>query len=525
MKAVAGRIQALVFGGDSLRIGLVRTGSLLAAIAVLAALVTRSARGDALEEIRHRGTLIWGGDQEGGAPYVYPDPKDPEHLIGFEVELAEMLAQELGVKAKFQQGQWDRVPQMLGNEIDIALNGFERTPERMRDYLCSRPYYMYGLQLVVRPDSPIHSWDELRAGNSDGQPYEVGVLGGTAAQTYLEHLKKDSSANITITSYDGTTDALEHVKTKVLDTTVQDECAALFYVNRDPELALVGWPVNAGYYVVLAKQGETKLLAAIDEALGKIISDGRLESLYDKWQMGGRRQTLLLRKESDTVVAETPTLANILRTDLPVLLESAGMTVLLSVVSFPLAIAIGIAIAVGRLYGPWIVAKPMGIYVEVLRGTPLMLQLYAIFFLLPKIGLALPALVAGIAGLAINYSAYEAEIYRAGLQAIPRGQMEAALALGMTPFQAIRRIILPQAFRIVIPPVTNDFIALFKDTSVCSVITIVELTKRYSILALSTGAIVQLAGITAVLYMLMSFPLSVFARWSEWRLDADATHR
>jgi len=91
----------------------------------------------------------------------------------------------------------------------------------------------------------------------------------------------------------------------------------------------------------------------------------------------------------------------------------------------------------------------------------------------------------------------------------------------MTPALAIRRIILPQAFRIVIPPVTNDFIALFKDTSVCSVITIVELTKRYSILALSTGAIVQLAAITAVLYMLMSFPLSVAARYSERRLAGE----
>ena len=130
----------------------------------------------------------------------------------------------------------------------------------------------------------------------------------------------------------------------------------------------------------------------------------------------------------------------------------------------------------------------------------------------------MPALVAAIAGLAINYSAYESEIYRAGLQAIPRGQMEAALSLGMSQMLAVRRIILPQAFRIVIPPVTNDFIALFKDTSVCSVVTVVELTKRYSILALSTGAIVELATLTALLYMLMSYPLSVFARWSERRL-------
>jgi polar amino acid transport system substrate-binding protein len=152
------------------------------------------------------------------------------------------------------------------------------------------------------------------------------------------------------------------------------------------------------------------------------------------------------------------------------------------------------------------------------RGTPLMLQLYAIFFLLPKLGIELSPIVAAISGLAINYSAYEAEIYRAGFQAVPLGQWEAALSLGMTRGQAIRRILLPQAFRLVIPPVTNDFIALFKDTSVCSVVTVVELTKRYSVLALSTGAIVELAAVTAVLYLLMSYPLSLVARWSERRL-------
>jgi polar amino acid transport system substrate-binding protein len=493
--------------------------SILAA-GFVASVCTRSASADALDEIHHRGTLVWGGDQEGGAPFVFPDAKDPTQLVGFEAELADMLAGELGVKAKFQQGQWDRVPQMLGNQIDIALNGFERTPERMRDYLCSRPYYMYGLQLIARSDSPIHSWDELRAGAADGRPYAVGVLSGTAAAAHLNHLK-ETGANITVTSYDGTTDSLEDVQSGRLDAAVQDECAAVFYVNRNPQLALIGWPINAGYYVVLVNKGEERLLAAIDTALGRIIADGRLEALYNKWEMGGLRQVLLLRKQSDTATAESQSFGQILTTNLPVLLQSAAMTVFLSVVSFPLAILIGIGVAVGRLYGPWYVAKPLGGYVELLRGTPLMLQLYAIFFLLPKIGLNVPALVAAISGLAINYSAYEAEIYRAGLQAIPRGQMEAALALGMTRGLAVRRILLPQAFRIVIPPVTNDFIALFKDTSVCSVITIVELTKRYAILALSTGEIVQLAAITAVLYMLMSIPLSIFARWSERRLAAE----
>jgi polar amino acid transport system substrate-binding protein len=491
-------------------------------IGIFSCLLAQTCLADGLDRVKQRGTLIWGGDQEGGAPFIFPDPKDPTKLIGFEVELAEMLAKELGVKAEFKQGQWDRVPQELGSGIDIALNGYERTGERLRDNLCSRPYYMYGLQLITKSNSPIHSWEELRAGNANGQPYKVGVLGASAAETYVKKLQADG-ASIQVTSYEGTTDALEQVKTGQLDASIQDECAAVFYVNRDPELALVGWPVSAGYYVALIAKGDDRLQAAIDEALSRLLADGRIESLYDQWELGGRRQSLLLRKESDAVAAQSSSFLETLFVNTPVLLQSAGMTIFLSLVSFPLAIGIGILVAIGRLYGPWVIAKPLGFYVELLRGTPLMLQLYAIFFLLPKIGLSLPALVAGITGLAINYSAYESEIYRAGLQAIPRGQMEAALALGMTRSMAIWRILLPQAFRIVIPPVTNDFIALFKDTSVCSVITIVELTKRYSILALSTGAIAELALVTAVLYMLMSIPLSAFARYSERRLAGELT--
>jgi polar amino acid transport system substrate-binding protein len=147
-----------------------------------------------------------------------------------------------------------------------------------------------------------------------------------------------------------------------------------------------------------------------------------------------------------------------------------------------------------------------------------MLQLYFIFFLLPEVGVTIPAFWTGILGLAINYSAYESEIYRAGLQAIPGGQMEAALSLGMTRGQALQKVIVPQAIRIVIPPVVNDFIALFKDTSVVSVVTLVELTKRFSVLSMSTQATIELMIMTALLYLLMSYPMSLLSRRIEARL-------
>jgi polar amino acid transport system substrate-binding protein len=188
------------------------------------------------------------------------------------------------------------------------------------------------------------------------------------------------------------------------------------------------------------------------------------------------------------------------------------------VLSFPLAVALGLLVAVGRMYGPLWMKRPLAVYVEFLRGTPLMLQLYFIFFFLPELHVRIPAFATAVMGLAINYSSYESEVYRAGMQAIAPGQMEAALSLGMTRLLAVRRIIVPQAARIVIPPVVNDFIALFKDTSVCSVVTIVELTKRYSVLSMSTQATVELMLMTATLYLVMSYPLSLLSIRLEARL-------
>lgn len=484
-------------------------------IGVAAVLVGRTAPADELDKIRESGVLRWGGDQNGGGPYVFPDERDPNIPRGFEVELADALAKSLGVRAEFVQGDWEKVPELINaGRIDIALNGYELTAERESLFLCSVPYYVYGFQLLVRTDSPIRSWADLESGK--GRLPKIGALIGSAALTYLQ---TNPRLKIQAVTYDGTTDSMQKVVDVVDDGTLQDDPTAIFYANQFPALRRVGRPVSEGYYVALMGKGEVRLKAAIDKALDQMIRDGSLKAIYDRWDLSGKAQMLALGDLHETVApAAYRSFADILRNNWRILLEAAAMTVLLSVVSMPLAVLIGILVACGRMYGPWLIAKPLGLYVELLRGTPLMLQLYAIFFLLPKIGLALPALAAAIAGLAINYSAYEAEIYRAGLQAVPRGQMEAALSLGMSRPMAIWRIILPQAFRIVIPPVTNDFIALFKDTSVCSVVTVVELTKEYDILAMSTGAIVQLAIITATLYMLMSYPLSVFARWSERRL-------
>lgn len=207
------------------------------------------------------------------------------------------------------------------------------------------------------------------------------------------------------------------------------------------------------------------------------------------------------------------------------------MTLLISILGMALAVSAGLLLALGNLYGPGFVAQIARAFVEVVRGTPLLIQLYLIFYGLPSVGIRLSPLVAAVVGLGLNYAAYEAENYRGAIQAIPRGQMEAALSLGMTHAQALRHVVLPQAMRLVIPPMTNDFIALFKDSSIVSVITMVELTKVYGQLASTYYDYVGVGILTAAIYFLLGLPFVRLARWAETRLAFDkdrvapASHR
>ncbi len=490
---------------------------------------------DELADLRERGTLVWGADSEGGGPYVYPDPDDPRRMAGFEVELADMLAVELGVRAEFFQGPWRDLPALLATrQIDIVLNGYELTPSRIHGMQHTRPYYVYQLALLARRnDGVLKSWDDLHKRKPDGQRFTIGVLEGSGAHDYLNHLAitdKQFSDNVEIVIYEGTTDAMREVETRKLDATLADLPAVVFYRDRFSELKQVGDPVGRGYYVIFLRENETVLRDALNRAFDKLLAGGQLQSLYEKYGLWNDAQSELAslggRSDSELGVRATELRGwAVIRSRGWLLVEAAGMTILLACCAMPLAIAIGLLVAIGRMYGPPPLRWLLVAYIEIMRGTPLMLQLFVIFFLLPEVGIAIPAFYAAVAGLAINYSAYEAEIYRAGLQAVPRGQMEAALALGMSPALALRRVIIPQATRIVIPPVTNDFIAMFKDTSVCSVITVMELTKQYSVQRNDTGATLELAALTAILYLMMSIPLARLASLLERRLARRQTQQ
>jgi len=482
---------------------------------------------DALAKVKASGTLAWGGDAEGGAPYVYPNPDKPDEIVGFEVELADALAAKLGVKGKFVQNQWDQlIPALDRGGFDIILNGLELTPENQQHIAMSIPYFVYAQQIVVLKEANgLDSLEKLKG-------HSVGVLSASVSWKLL-----DKSGGIDVRSYPGNVETLRDLKAHRIEAAVMDLPTAQFYAKPDADVRFSGESFAPGYYGVGVRKADTNLLAAINTALNELANDGTYERIYRKYGVWDERQLALKGFQPPQLASASIASDKNVRTPdvapksistlrewpkyLPLLLRGAVVTIEISVLAMALAVVVGLMVVLMRLYGVAPVRWFAKAYVEVMRGTPLLIQLFLIYYGLPQIGIRLNAFFAAIIGLGLNYAANEAENYRAGIQAIPHGQTEAAQALGMTRKQYVRHIILPQALRLAIPPVTNDFIAMFKDSSIVSVITMVELTKVYGMLAMSTYDYIGLGLMTAAIYFALSYPASIFANYLERRLAYD----
>jgi His/Glu/Gln/Arg/opine family amino acid ABC transporter permease subunit len=197
------------------------------------------------------------------------------------------------------------------------------------------------------------------------------------------------------------------------------------------------------------------------------------------------------------------------------LLGGLLITVELTLVVITLSLLCGLVVALAGMSRlrplRWVVKA----YIEVIRGTPLLLQLIYVYYVLPEIGIRLDAFTAGVLALTLNYSAYISEVYRSGIQAIAKGQHDAAAALGMTHALAMRRIILPQAIRIVVPTLGNYFIGLFKDTALCSAVSIQELVFTAQVQAALNFQYFTLYTVVAAMYFLVSFPAARLVNYLE----------
>lgn len=498
----------------------------------------RRARAD-WPSVQAHGEIGWGGDLQGGEPYVYESPTKPGVIVGFEVDIAEALAKELGVRAKFHQNDWSNlIPSLERGDFDVILNGLEDTPARRGRLRLSRPYFVYGETLAVRPGSKLGSLEQL-----------AGKRVGTLNQTVAQELLTQHHAEVVL--YEGQQEPYMDLSNGRVEAVLLDHVIADRYGCGQKGLTCVKQDLARGTYVMGMRPSDPELATRVDAALGRLIESGELRKILEHWKLWDARQDELATRGAPvaaasasagpspsssaapaTSAAAVPDAAaeaplpvvpegrqSLTETQLGLFFQGALLTIVISVLAFALALPFGIVLAVVRSHAGPVARFFASAYIEMFRGTPVLLQLYVLYYGLSSF-VRLGPITAAVLGLGLNYAAYEAEVHRGALNALPRGQAEAAGSLGLSRLQVLRHVLLPQSIRIALPALTNDFVALLKDSSLVSVITVVELTKRMTIVAVEARDWVVPGLLCAAMYFAMSFPLSRFSLWLERRYQS-----
>ena len=209
---------------------------------------------------------------------------------------------------------------------------------------------------------------------------------------------------------------------------------------------------------------------------------------------------------------------------LPLLARASLVTLEATILGFAIAAVLGLAFAIGRMYGPPWLSVPLTGLIEFIRSTPLLIQIFFIYFVFPEFGLVLEAMTAGILALGLHYATYASEVYRAGLANIQRGQWEASIALNLTPYHTFRDVIIPQAIPPVVPALGNYLVALFKDTPLLSAIGVLELMQTAKIIGSDTFRYVEPITMVGAIFLIFSLIAAALIRIVETRLNRRIVH-
>ncbi len=470
---------------------------------------------DTLARIKREGVLRWGADPSGGAPFVYYDKRNPSLVIGFEVDLIAKLAQKMDVRAELVVGQWETlIDNLRSGRIDLVMNGMEINRERAERVLFTTPYFIYEQQITVRDKDRerYQTLDDLK-----GKP--IAVLGGSAS---VDVLKKHGWTDDLILKSPDSDIPYTEVSLKRAEAAMAESIIADHYTRDLEGLYNVPRKVDFGFYAGAVRPEDVTLVEELNRHIETMKRSGELGTIYQRqgiWLPLQERLGIAPGEEGERATADEVNIWLLL-------IRASGMTLLLTVLAMPLALVIGLGLALmGRSSNP-LLKWPARAYIQVIRGTPLMVQIFLIYYSLPQLAslvglgglLTLNNFVVGVLCLAANYAAYEAEIHRAGMDAVPKGQREAALSLGMSERQAFISVVLPQSFRIILPPVLNDLISMLKDSCIVYVIGVQELLTVALGIGKAQFSVPKMLLAAAVLYLILSLVADWLGRRLEFRL-------
>ncbi|GAA1127674.1 ABC transporter substrate-binding protein/permease [Nocardioides aquiterrae] len=447
-------------------------------------------------------------------PFTYRD-QDTNELTGFDIDVTKAIAREAGWDLQFVEAPFDSLfPALDSRRIDVIANQVTITPEREARYLFSTPYtYSRGVIVTRRDTNDITSLADLKGK----------TVAETASSNWAQ-VAKEAGAKIAYVQDFGP--GVQLLIQGRVDAIVNDNIAVLDYLatSGNQQVKIAGDAGDEELKQALAfRKSDPELQAEADTAIATLTADGTLARISERYfgadvtVPGSTEEVSVKASDSRTtweVVKDTagPMFAGLLKGNIP-----------LTIFSFLFGMVLAIAAALARLSSIRVLDWIARAYISIIRGTPLVVQLFIVFYGLPQIGIEFDPYPAAIIALSLNVGGYAAEVVRGSILSVPRGQYEAATVIGMDYWQSMRRIILPQAARIAVPPLGNTLLALIKDSALASLVLVPELFREAQITAAATTDYLPLYTMAALYFWVVCYLVSLAQGPLERRLSRYAT--
>lgn len=491
-----------------------RTAVLLGVLAGLLALTAGCGQGAAggSDRVSSAGVLRVG--TEGTyAPFSFHDGATGA-LSGYDVDVARAVGEKLGVRTEFVETPWDSIFAALESDrFDVVANQVTITPERQAKYDLSKPYAVGEGVIITRAnDDSIKSVADLR--------------GKTTAQSVTSNWADVArQAGARVESVEGFTQAITLLNQGRVDATVNDTVTAYAYLatTGDKSVKIAAKTGERTEQAFAARKG-SGLLPGLNKAIDELGADGTLARISQKYlkadASGAPQQGTGQPGTAAGQGGTAPSTWKLILDNLwPMAKATITMTIPLTAISFVIGLAIALGVALARMSPIRPLSGTARVYISIIRGTPLLVQLFLIFYALPELGVKIDPFPAAVIAFSLNVGGYAAEIIRSAISSIPKGQWEAAQTIGMKYPTTLRRIILPQASRVAVPPLSNTLISLVKDTSLASTILVTELLRTAQVAAAPTFEFFAMYGLAAAYYWVVCLALSYGQGRIEHRLE------
>ncbi|MDO9456191.1 ABC transporter substrate-binding protein/permease [Nocardioides sp.] len=431
-------------------------------------------------------------------PFSYEDGGD---LTGYDIDVMKAVADEAGFDVEFVEAPFDALfPALDSKRIDVIANQVTINDEREARYLFTEPYtFSRGVIVTATDTDDITTLDDIE-----------GKVAAQSETSNWAQVARDAGAEVQ--SVEGFAQAAELLVQGRVDVVVNDNIAVLDYLasTGSTEIEIKGQVDDEiSKQALVFRQADGDLRDRADAALKKLAADGTLAEISE----GYFKADVSVEDGGDVEVEGSgggrSTWEVLQDTAGPMLVGVLKGTIPLTIISFVAGLAIALGVALARMSSVKALRLPARFYISLIRGTPLLVQLFVIFYGLPQIGIKLPGFPAACLALSLNVGGYAAEIIRGSILSVPRGQFEAATTIGMPYRQLMRRIVLPQAARIAVPPLSNTLLSLVKDTSLVSVVLVTEVLREADKAASLTGEFLPLYCLSALYFWVICFALSI----------------